>query len=113
MSLQRVLETARKTGMPVIMTDLGGREPMVILPLEQFEAMAGVPATPVSRPKPSIPRPPVDDVVDQALADMAAERLLTRMEEAAVQLEPEPQKGAETPDFSLEERFYLEPEDDK
>ena len=41
MSLQRVLETARKMGVPVIVTDSAGLDPIVILPLEQFEAMAG------------------------------------------------------------------------
>ncbi len=40
MSLQRVLETARKMGVPVIVTDSAGLDPIVILPLEQFEAMS-------------------------------------------------------------------------
>ncbi|MDP3793730.1 MAG: hypothetical protein Q8R07_03175, partial [Candidatus Uhrbacteria bacterium] len=34
MSWQRILELARQRGLPVIVTDIGGREPMAILPLE-------------------------------------------------------------------------------
>jgi nicotinamidase-related amidase len=34
MSLQRIIELARRQGMPVILTDVAGREPMVVLPLE-------------------------------------------------------------------------------
>ena len=42
MSLQRVFESARKLGLPVVVTDPAGREPFVLVPLDQFEAMAGV-----------------------------------------------------------------------
>ncbi len=42
MSLQRIFNVARKLGTPIIMTDAAGLEPLVILPLDQFEAMAGV-----------------------------------------------------------------------
>jgi PHD/YefM family antitoxin component YafN of YafNO toxin-antitoxin module len=40
MSLQRVIDIARKNGMPVVVTDPAGHYPMVVLSLEQFEAMA-------------------------------------------------------------------------
>lgn len=39
MSLQRIIELARRQGMPVILTDVAGREPMVVLPLEAYEKM--------------------------------------------------------------------------
>lgn len=39
MSLQRIIEVARRQGMPVILTDVAGREPMVVLPLEAYEKM--------------------------------------------------------------------------
>lgn len=41
MSWQRIMEVARKQGMPVIVTDVAGREPMVILPLEGYERLLG------------------------------------------------------------------------
>ncbi|MDO8618137.1 MAG: hypothetical protein Q7N87_04615 [Candidatus Uhrbacteria bacterium] len=40
MSWQRILELARQRGLPVIVTDIGGREPMAILPLEEYERLA-------------------------------------------------------------------------
>jgi hypothetical protein len=39
MSLQRIIELARRQGMPMIITDVAGREPMVVLPLEVYEGM--------------------------------------------------------------------------
>jgi len=101
MSMQRVFESARKLGVPIILTDPSGRDPMVILPLEQFEAMAGeshpvapsqAPAVPLNKaPEPQ--RSPV------------------------MGLTPEEQKSfeallMENPDIPVEERFYLEPVDD-
>lgn len=101
MSLQRVLETARKTGMPVIITDIMGREPMVILPLEQFEAMAGVPATVRQVPQPEVSQIPVE---------MSVETLKTRVKDSTAPAQSF--SPAENPDFPLEEGFYLEPVDD-
>lgn len=103
MSLQKIFESARKLGVPVIVTDPAGREPLVILPLEQFEAMASEGSS----------RIPVEKEVNQALAEMTAERLKIRVEEAAVQFEAPAEIEPENPNFSLEERFYLEPVEDK
>ncbi len=120
MSLQRVLETARKTGTPVILTDVAGRDPMVILPLEQFEALTGVgaeTAKPARRTAPAAPhreaKVPIQDPVDRAFAEMAAERLKNRMEETAIDLESLADQSPVSMEIPLEERFYLEPEDDK
>ena len=49
MSLQRVLELARRQGMPVVVTDVAGREPLVILPLDIYEGLID---------EGSVPRPP-------------------------------------------------------
>jgi len=120
MSLQRVLETARKTGTPVILTDVAGRDPMVILPLEQFEALTGVSAETAKPAHRTAPVPPrreaktsVSDPVDRAFAEMAAERLKNRMEETAIDLETLADQSTVSAEIPLEERFYLEPVDDK
>ncbi|MBU2613121.1 hypothetical protein KJ925_01500 [Patescibacteria group bacterium] len=122
MSLQRVLETARKTGTPVILTDVAGREPLVILPLEQFEAMAGVGSDggKSSHREPSVrkehsfsPKKSHIETVDEAFAEMAAERLKSRVEDVAVQIETLVDSGVEKSEIPLEERFYLEPVEDK
>ena len=122
MSLQRVLEIARKNGMPVIITDNSGLDPMVILPLEQFEALIGGEkvaqggsTSNVLRPTIELdPEPSTQDAgLDQAIAEMTAERLKSRVEEAAVQLEDLAKQAQENPEISLEERFYLEPLEDE
>ena len=109
MSLQRVLETARRTGTPVIVTDVGGREPMVVMPLEQFEALTG--ETP-SRHAPSQPPLSKEERVERVLAEMASQRSAERANEAALKIES---LSVELPadDITLEERFYLEPVEDK
>lgn len=44
MSLQRVIEIGRKQGIPVIVTDIAGREPMVLLPLDTYERLLDAPS---------------------------------------------------------------------
>ncbi len=44
MSLQRVIELARRQGMPIVVTDVAGREPMVLLPLEIYEDLLNEPS---------------------------------------------------------------------
>lgn len=75
---------------------------MVILPLEQFEAMAGVPAG-----KP-IPQPEAQ--INQTLAQMSSEVTKSRLEDSAAQIQHITTENAE---FPLEEGFYLEPMDDQ
>lgn len=116
MSLQRVLETARKTGTPVIITDVAGREPMVILPLEQFEAMAGDGDGRGPSSESRVERGPVsqEERVVRVLEEIAAERAETRVEqESPINVESLSVEGPVPQDISLEERFYLEPLEDK
>jgi len=89
MSLQRVLETARRTGTPVIVTDVAGREPLVVLPLEQFEALTG------------------------ESKHVATEKGSARAEEVPLRIETLSVNLPTGEDLSLEERFYLEPIEDK
>ena len=39
MSWQRILEIARHRGMPMIVTDIAGREPLVVLSLDEYESL--------------------------------------------------------------------------
>lgn len=124
MSLQHVLEVARKNGMPVIITDMSGREPMVIMPLEQFEAMAFSTQSSMLNTQFSVSStqsqkdtaPGIrNSELDNAIAEMAAERAKSRMEEAARQLE-DLTKQTQSPldeEIPLEERFYIEPNVDR
>ncbi|MBI4139172.1 hypothetical protein HY479_03415 [Candidatus Uhrbacteria bacterium] len=104
MSLQHVLDVARKNGMPVIVTDAAGREPMVVMPLEQFEAMAGWDEE-VKSQKSKVKS--VEGGLDEVIAEASAERATMRMEDAAREMEEIGSRLAD--DAPLEERFYLEP----
>jgi hypothetical protein len=103
MSWQRILETARRRGLPLIVTDIAGRDPMVILPFEQYERMSdGVP--PVITPT----QPTKREV--EAFAAFETEELQKAVDQAVAELS-DTQEG-ET-GLSLEEKFYLEPVDDE
>lgn len=101
MSLQRVFESARKLGIPVIVTDPAGRDPMVVLPLEHFEAMAGSAVEETTQSgqgdKPSVKS---DALPDQALPVWEP-------------LEKMPEKLENMSEMAPEERFYLEPVEDE
>ncbi len=89
MSLLRIFESAKKLSLPLIVTDTDGRDPMVILPLEQFEALAHAqeaPSTAEKRPESASPQ-------------------LHSLEEIMPPLKND--------EISLEERFYLEPIDEQ
>lgn len=68
MSLQRIIELARRQGMPIIMTDVGGREPMVLLSLDTYEEMLEVEP---SEPKVAKPPAPARTVSGQHGQKMA------------------------------------------
>lgn len=94
MSLQRVFESARKMGVPVIVTDPAGRDPMVVLPLEQFEAMAG-------EEKLEIP-------------DHGMDSRLRGNDDTIKNFEIPLNQAKNVPDeLPIEDRFYLEPTDDE
>ncbi len=113
MALQRILESARKLGVPVIITDVAGRDPFVILPLEQFEAMAGVEGKEMKqesiksiKPVPSLEGELPEPTTHFSLNEVQRE-ILPKIEEK--EAKPEIQEVEENP---LEERFYLEPMDE-
>lgn len=93
MSLQRVFESARRLGLPVVVTDPAGRDPFVLLPLDQFEAMAGS-----SQPATQEP----DTILPKKTVNPAAKLPIEPVIEKTSPMSPE---GEEIP---LEERFYLE-----
>jgi len=39
MSFQRIFDMVRRQGMPMVVTDSAGKEPVVVLPLEVYEAL--------------------------------------------------------------------------
>jgi hypothetical protein len=107
MSLNSILETARKLGIPVIITNDRGESPQVVMPFEDFASMVGVTTSANKRPRvsPAV-REEEDEEIAQALVDIAREEV-ERAGEGEIRIEEEPavpQKG----DF-VEDRFYFEP----
>ncbi len=107
-------------GVPVILTDPAGRDPMVVLTLEQFEAMNGEPP---ARPRPTPPvrsaprtapvQEPVVESPAKAPIRLADDREAdARAEEALKAFETMAGSYVENDEIPLEERFYLEPVDD-
>jgi hypothetical protein len=117
MSLQRVFESARKLGVPVIMTDPAGREPMVVLTLEQFEAIAGTneavkePVQTNGRRGRPASRRPAESPKDEDFIFQTDEPGSRPMPTEPL-LEDFPSQAPTEAEISLDERFYLEPLDD-
>ena len=109
MSWQRILEAARNSGSPVIVTDVAGREPLAVLPLAEYErllearakkAQADAMPPALADEVPVIEVPP--DVFLAETGEQEAEKA-PKMEE----ISQDDKSG-----LSLEERFYLEPTDE-
>ncbi len=107
MSWQRILETARRRGLPLIVTDPAGREPVVILSLQEYERL-------------SEERGPVAPAVPPADIPVRIERREPTVVPTptpapsvpSVRSTVEPPSAPMTGEISLEERFYLEPVED-
>ncbi len=101
MSLQRIFESARKLGLPVIVTDLSGRDPMVVLPLEQFEAMAG--AGEAREPEPLISSQLTKPVTEPEVAVISQVPVISEVAPVV-----SPQMTHFSSEISLEEGFYID-----
>ena len=99
MSLQRVFESARKLGLPVVVTDPSGREPFVLLPLDQFEALTGETARQTGK----------NAKQDENIQDEKAHSSLyvAKKESSFVTQSPVQSATQVEADLLLEERFYL------
>jgi len=130
MSMQRVFEMARKMGLPVVVTDVTGREPFVLLPLDQFEAMMGEGAVAPARPPAEVrgdasaseaptaivepvgaihelPLPVPTELLEKVIKD---EILLGRAEKQqnSSYIESLKVEVPEKDELSMEERFYVD-----
>ena len=56
MSFQRIFDMVRRQGMPMVVTDGTGKEPVVVLPFEVYEALmeGGEVKKPVNTPAPDV-----------------------------------------------------------
>jgi hypothetical protein len=117
MSLDHILDTARKLGIPVIITNDRGQSPQVIMPFEDFASMVGVSTPPGKRTRVSKAEDndEEDQKIAQALADMTRETM-----EYEISKEPEEEsersiqkESNENTEAFMEEKFYFEPLEDE
>ncbi len=105
MGLNHILDTARKLGIPVIITNDRGESPQVVMPFEDFASMVGVSTSVNKRPRVSKTEDEHDEIA-QALADLAKEE----MERGARATGGAPEElGLEKEERFVEENFYFEP----
>ena len=125
MSWQRILESARKNGFPVIVTDIAGREPMVVMPFDTFEEMNEVYQSSLDSWEEergeefeySDIESGSDETIESSIPAYGAEAT----QEGSVSEEPSKSSMREKPEgnmnevshLPMEERFYLEPVDDQ
>ncbi len=124
MSWQRILESARKNGFPVIVTDIAGREPMVIMPFDAFEELNEAHQVSLETwedEAEDYEYSSLDDEQPEAGFTTSAEQTkVTPMKEEppsksveSPSLEEIPGSSQEVSHLSMEDRFYLEPVDDQ
>ncbi|PIP60807.1 hypothetical protein COX00_01255 [Candidatus Uhrbacteria bacterium CG22_combo_CG10-13_8_21_14_all_47_17] len=118
MSWQRILETARRNGFPVVVTDIAGREPMVVMPLDAYEALSSQKeknsggfddqsySVEVGGSEIRTVEPILDEFNDKSFENVGA--TMPEMEEKKVLHVEEAQKSDDE-ELALEDRFFLEP----
>ena len=128
MSWQRIFKAARRMNAPVVLADQGGTDPLVILPLAQYERLLDQSESNVSLDMPSSRRAAPDGRVESVFEDLPMDDLLppafkTDFLAKDKQKKSENQAGDESLDqdgvpgqgaeISLDERFYFEPLEDE
>lgn len=108
MSLQKVFETARTLGLPILLTDINASAPFVIMTLEQFEKLTSAMPKMATR---SNGNPKQDSAAAPTSPQGFSEDRARRVPVPVTQPSPQAQPLVEN-DMPLEERFYFEPLED-
>ncbi len=114
MSLNHILDTARKLGIPVVITNERGESPQVVMLFEDFASMVGVTGPMAGKPRVTgrVPSDDEHDEIAQALADLTMERIEEQGDVDDADLDKELASGDDDDRF-LEDNFYFEPVEDK
>lgn len=109
MSWQRILETARRNGFPIIVTDVAGREPMVVMPLDTYEALTSQGENGLEDfGYQSYPEEPGFRTEEEPILNELEEDTREKAEPTFVEAQVESGDG-----LALEDRFFLEPVEDQ
>lgn len=113
MSLQRVLDFARRQTLPVVVTDVAGREPLVVLPLEVYEKLVEAHFPPSASSANDVARPHApasSDTLRVRQRDQDRVSALHQSLEAvsAAPTGPPTHQSTPSPSLSLEERFVFQ-----
>lgn len=120
MSFQRILETARRMGSPLIVTDVAGREPMVVMTLQTYERL-GERVSQSGERKAETTRQESEEPTVTEFTSMptpapsqpsAKAESSSLLQEIAIQVMESPEMAQDS-EISMEERFYLEPLDEE
>lgn len=112
MSLQRIFELVKRQGLPLVMTDGQGRDPVIVLPLDVYEALVEASGSSANPPGPvSYEQEPVIVPVRDESSSLSPEA--NALSESDVEsdriadskADPVPDLLAE---LSTEERFYID-----
>jgi hypothetical protein len=98
MSLQRIFELVKRQGLPLVMTDGQGRDPVIVLPLDVYEALVEASGGSAAMPG------PVSHEQEPVIVPVRDESSSSAPEANAVS-DPTPDLLAE---LSTEERFYID-----
>lgn len=131
MSLNRILQSAQKLGMPVVITDRDGAHAQVVLPFDDFMALAGASSHQGASDKHGVASGSMDDLDLEGVDDRADWDLsgFDSFEEEEPSQDPfdftveapmdpvnepvgEPSSSEEGLVNHMEEKFYLEPLDE-
>ncbi len=116
MSWQRILEVARRRGMPIVVTDIAGREPMVLLPFEQYEQLLEKDSSIFQRREtetlPDLQIPSVEGTLreEPVLSGVdAGQPIIQKAKKSTISAVERGQDTNVDESLNMEERFYLEP----
>lgn len=129
MALQHVLDTARRLGIPVVITNEAGEESQVVMPFDDFAAMVGAtspaPRTMTGAALRNRPRvshmeerssmAPIQDEIAEALAELHMEEMSMEVPMPSMERTETKKGGVSAPkeEGFPEDKFYLEPLDDE
>jgi len=127
MSWQRIFRTARRLGSPVIFTDQAGNDPMIVLPLDDYERLIEQPSDfgpttslrvgrqfePEAEMESLFELPFEEDMPLPNTENLAQKRPKGPVRPVEEEIPDQAKDSPDNQEISLDERFYFEPLEDE